>query len=102
MYNYFSILGLFHRAILLSGTSLSDWAMATNTAKVTSQVAKAVDCEIDDNFSECLRRKRLEDADVYDDFSNPYQTNLGPIIDSLVVPNDPSKSMTEFNDLFKK
>lgn len=86
----------------MSGTALSDWAMATDPAKITLEVSKAVDCDINDNFSECLRRRRLDDSMIQNEVLNHFKTRLGPIVDSLVVPNEPWKSMTEFNDLFKR
>lgn len=96
------ILGLFHRAILMSGTALSDWALATNTAEVTAQIANEVGCEIDENISECLRKRKLDDTMNDREIPNSYRTRLGPIVDSLVVPNDPKESMTDNNELFKR
>lgn len=86
----------------MSGTALADWAMATNPTEVTLRVAGAVGCQINDNFSECLRNKRLDDTIIANDESNRFRTRLGPIVDSLVVPNEPRDSMTEFNDMFKR
>lgn len=86
----------------MSGTALSDWAMAADPAEVTRQIANAVGCEINDNISDCLRKRRLDDTMNTRDFSNPFKTRLGPIVDSLVVPNEPKESMTEFNDMFKR
>lgn len=86
----------------MSGTALSDWAMATNPTEVTLQVAGAVGCHVNDNFSECLRKRKLDDTMIINNESNRFRTRLGPIVDSLVVPNEPRDSMTEFNDMFKR
>lgn len=84
----------------MSGTALSDWALATNSADVTLEVARNVHCPIDRNLADCLRR-HLTDTDVAED-SNRYRTKLGPIFDSVVVPNEPRKIMAELYDMFIK
>lgn len=86
----------------MSGTALSDWALATNPAEITSEVAGATGCQLNDNFSECLRKKKLDYTISNKDQTNQYKTKLGPVVDSLVVPNEPKESMTDFNDMFKR
>ncbi|CAG9853637.1 unnamed protein product [Phyllotreta striolata] len=93
---------LFHRAILMGGTALADWALAGNPGEVTYQVAKALNCQIHDDFAECLRRKRLDEIMAAGAITPDYKTRFGPVVDSLVVPNDPKKSMTQYNDIFRR
>ncbi|XP_074040632.1 uncharacterized protein [Leptinotarsa decemlineata] len=93
---------LFHRAILMGGTALSDWALAGNPTGVTYQVSKALNCQIHDDFAECLRRKRLDEIMAASAITPDYKTRFGPVVDSIVVPNEPKKSMTQYNDLFRR
>ncbi|CAH1117824.1 unnamed protein product [Phaedon cochleariae] len=93
---------LFHRAILMGGTALADWALANNSAQVTYQVAMALNCQIHDDFAKCLRRKRLDEIMAADVITPDYKTRFGPVVDSIVVPSEPEKSMTQYNDLFRR
>ncbi|KAG5875985.1 hypothetical protein JTB14_006709 [Gonioctena quinquepunctata] len=93
---------LFHRAILMGGTALSDWAFAGNPTAVRYQISNALNCQIDEDFAECLRKKSLAEIMAADAISPDYKIRFGPVIDSLVVPNEPKKSMTEYNDLFQR
>ncbi|RZC32962.1 neuroligin-3, partial [Asbolus verrucosus] len=92
---------LFQRAILMGGSALSDWALAGNPREVTYQVAQALNCQIQDDFAACLRRKRLEEIMTASAMTSPYRTRFGPVVDSLVVPNDPKKLMTTYSDIFR-
>lgn len=60
--------GLFHRAILHSGTSYAPWALDYKDKKleVAQQFGHELDCELgdegsQDKFIDCLRQKRAED-----------------------------------------
>ncbi|KAJ8946227.1 hypothetical protein NQ318_013038, partial [Aromia moschata] len=92
---------LFHRAILMGGSALADWALAGNPSEVTYQVSQALNCQIQDDFAACLRRKQLREIMAAGATTPAYKTRFGPIVDSLVVPNDPRKSMTQYHDIFK-
>lgn len=51
--------GLFHRAILMSGSALSDWATSLNPEEATSAIAYALNCPlVDDELIKCLRQKK--------------------------------------------
>lgn len=51
--------GLFHRAILMSGSALSDWATAFDAQQATNNIANTLNCPFSDTeFIECLRQKR--------------------------------------------
>ncbi|KAJ8918286.1 hypothetical protein NQ315_014156, partial [Exocentrus adspersus] len=93
---------LFHRAILMGGTALADWALAGNPSGVTYQVSRELNCQVQDDFAGCLRRKRLDEIMAASVRSRPYETRFGPIVDSLVVPNDPKKLMTQYKDIFQR
>ncbi|XP_045470782.1 uncharacterized protein LOC123678053 [Harmonia axyridis] len=86
---------LCHRAILMGGTALADWALASNPRDVTDQVSRALECEVGDKA--CLRGKRLDDITGVHIFTKPYSTRFGPIVDSAVIPNDPLNSMTNLS-----
>lgn len=53
--------GLFHRAILMSGSAMSDWAASNHSQQLTTLIANSLDCPINDENEEmlnCLRSKR--------------------------------------------
>lgn len=55
------ISGLFHRAILMSGSALSDWAVVKHPTPATMQVIQGINCPLSDDNEEivqCLRKKR--------------------------------------------
>nr|XP_022919019.1 uncharacterized protein LOC111427894 [Onthophagus taurus] len=85
---------LFQRAILMSGSALSDWALATNPSDVMQSVAKALGCGLDqESLINCLRKKRLYDVlDAVPPVSQ-YETRFGPVVDGRVIPDSPEKMM---------
>ncbi|XP_039296334.1 LOW QUALITY PROTEIN: uncharacterized protein LOC111043338 [Nilaparvata lugens] len=99
------VTGLFHRAILMSGTALADWALTKNPMSYTVQVGNALNCptqETSEGMSNCLRRKRLSDLMAVKVGVPPFQTPFGPLIDGTVVPNEPAKLMTTYKHLFSR
>lgn len=86
----------------MGGTALADWALAGNARDVSYQVAQALNCQIHEDFAACLRRKRLDDIMAASAKTPNYTTRFGPIVDSIIVPNDPKKSMTQYNDIFRR
>ncbi|XP_071440395.1 neuroligin-4, X-linked [Hetaerina americana] len=99
--------GLFHRAILMSGTALGDWALTASPLKSTIQVAEALNCplrERDDELAACLRRKRLAELMRVrvGGSSSRYDPPFGPVVDGSVVPNEPMKLMGVYRDLFSR
>ncbi|KAI5695016.1 hypothetical protein M8J75_009496 [Diaphorina citri] len=80
--------GLFQRAILMSGSALSSWALVRDPAQYADQVAAQLNCsslEAAEPLLQCLRnlplealmRVRLEVPD--------YTTGFGPSIDGVVI-----------------
>lgn len=99
--------GLFHRSILMSGSALSDWALNYNPQQVTLQVAKKLNCPIEDSkLGECLRQKSYQEIMNVTVTAPEFLTIFGPIVDGLVVPSDPhqvmadSESFSRFDLLF--
>ncbi|XP_017785808.1 PREDICTED: uncharacterized protein LOC108568965 isoform X2 [Nicrophorus vespilloides] len=93
---------LFNRAILMGGTSLSDWALAGTSRQVTYQVAESLNCPTDDKMAACLRKKRINEIMNVVATTREYMTKFGPIVDGLVIPNEPNKIMKHYNDFFRK
>nr|WCC58147.1 carboxylesterase [Pharsalia antennata] len=94
---------LFHRAILMGGTALADWALARHENAVTYQISRALNCQVKDDFAGCLRKKRLDEIMAASAQTEPYETRFGPIMDnSLIVPNDPKKLMTKYTNIFQR
>lgn len=83
--------GLFHRTILMSGSSLSDWALNYNPQQITLQVAKKLNCPIEDSkLGDCLRKKKYDEiTNISVTVDSEFLTIFGPIVDGLVVPSDP-------------
>lgn len=78
--------GLFHRAILLSGSALSDWALNYNPQQITTQVAEQLNCPIEDSqLGECLRRKSYQEIMNVTVIAPEFQTIYGPIVDGIVI-----------------
>ncbi|KAF7287544.1 hypothetical protein GWI33_005908 [Rhynchophorus ferrugineus] len=93
---------LFQRVILMSGTALADWALVSKPLDISIQVAQSLNCQLRDNFSDCLRRKRLDQLMSAVAVTDPYKTTFGPVVDDRFVPNDPKKSMTQYTSIFKR
>ncbi|CAB3381900.1 Hypothetical predicted protein [Cloeon dipterum] len=97
--------GLFHRAILMSGSAMADWAITKNPLKYTIQVAQAVNCpliEKGDELAFCLRRKRLSELMSIPIQAPPFVTPFGPVVDGSVVPNEPHLLMGVYRELFSR
>lgn len=93
---------LFKRAILMSGTALADWALASKSLQITHQVANALNCPFDDDLAPCLRRKRLGEIMSINADSLEFVTRFGPTVDGGVIPNEPKHLMSNYNELFNR
>lgn len=51
--------GLFQRAVLMSGSALSPWAIARDAGKYSRRIGQALDCPVDDSRAlvDCLKTK---------------------------------------------
>ncbi|KAH8359334.1 hypothetical protein KR093_006076 [Drosophila rubida] len=99
--------GLFHRAILMSGSAMSDWAASNQSLQLTMQIAHALDCplndrEEDDALLECLRQRRYQDILHIPTSFQQFSTSLGPIVDGHVIPNQPYKVMAHNTEYFSR
>ncbi|XP_077284688.1 venom carboxylesterase-6-like [Arctopsyche grandis] len=74
--------GLFHRAILHSGSALCDWANSSpgHPQKQAKKLGKIMECPIDDNLKmiECLRTKEAKEIIAADKFF--YEWDFDPMI----------------------
>jgi neuroligin len=92
--------GLFHRAILISGSALSDWALNYNPQQITMEVAKQLNCSSteDSQLGECLRKKSYRELVDVKVSVPEFLTIFGPIVDGMVI-SDPKSVMQSSENL---
>ncbi|KAG7304569.1 hypothetical protein JYU34_011520 [Plutella xylostella] len=101
--------GLFHRAILLSGSALSSWALVEDPVSYSVQLAKQSNCTIPEDLIkdhelivDCLREVPLDELMSADIATPSYLTAFGPSVDGVVVKTDYAKELLTYfipNDL---
>ncbi|RVE44542.1 hypothetical protein evm_010808 [Chilo suppressalis] len=95
--------GLFHRAILMSGSALSDWAMTKDPTQYTLQVAQGLDCNPSSkDMMSCLQKKPLSDIQNVQILAREFETPLGPTVAGSFIPSEPAKTMESFPSLLSK
>uniref|UniRef100_A0A1I8NXI0 Carboxylesterase type B domain-containing protein n=1 Tax=Stomoxys calcitrans TaxID=35570 RepID=A0A1I8NXI0_STOCA len=97
--------GLFHRAILMSGSAMSDWSATNHSMQLTMQIAHGLNCPLNDDNEEmlsCLRQKRYQDILKIPTSLSQFSTSLGPIVDGHVIPNQPYKVMGQYTEHFSR
>uniref|UniRef100_A0A1A9W1F4 Carboxylesterase type B domain-containing protein n=1 Tax=Glossina brevipalpis TaxID=37001 RepID=A0A1A9W1F4_9MUSC len=97
--------GLFHRAILMSGSAMSDWAASNYSLQLTMQIAHGLNCPLNDDNEEmltCLRQKRHQDILKIPTSLSQFSTSLGPIVDGHVIPDQPYKVMGQYTEHFSR
>ncbi|KAF9405877.1 hypothetical protein HW555_013556 [Spodoptera exigua] len=95
--------GLFHRAILMSGSALSDWAMTKDPTPYTLQVAQSLGCNPNSkNMMACLQKKPLSEIKKVQILAREFETPLGPVVAGSFIPNEPAKTMESFPNLLSK
>ncbi|RWS14970.1 neuroligin-4: X-linked-like protein, partial [Dinothrombium tinctorium] len=98
------VLGLFHRAIMQSGSVLSPWAMATDAVGYSRRLARKLGCPDDYGKNsvivDCLRQKSARELVTVNFKVANHLTSLGPTVDGIVIPNDPSTLMAEYNSFY--
>ncbi|KAJ2944056.1 hypothetical protein O0L34_g8390 [Tuta absoluta] len=95
--------GLFHRAILMSGSALSNWAITRDPTQYTLQVAQGLSCNpIAKNLMSCLQNKTLSEIRKVQILARAFETPLGPTVAGIFIPNEPAKTMESFPNLLSK
>ncbi|XP_063839760.1 neuroligin-2-like [Scylla paramamosain] len=83
--------GLFHRAILMSGSSLAPWSLVSNPTRYTRQLAREVNCShtpLGDELKKCLRTKSLHVIMQAQVEVPEYYYAFGPTVDGVVIDTD--------------
>ncbi|XP_030571976.1 neuroligin-3 [Drosophila novamexicana] len=99
--------GLFHRAILMSGSAYSSWALVEDPVLFAIKLAKEVNCTIPDDLNrnheqivDCLRDVPLEDLYSADIQAPNFLTSFGPSVDGVVIR--PGHSSLDIDDLMTR
>ncbi|XP_045580105.1 neuroligin-3 isoform X1 [Salmo salar] len=89
--------GLFHRAIIQSGSALSSWAVNYQPVKYTRLLSEKVGCNVLDTLDmvDCLRKKSARELVQQDIQPARYHVAFGPVIDGDVIPDDPEILMEQ-------
>ncbi|XP_059055067.1 uncharacterized protein LOC131849096 [Achroia grisella] len=97
--------GLFHRAILMSGSALSDWAMTKNPLQYTLQVAQSIGCNPSSkNLMSCLQinQRGLSEIKKVQILAREFETPLGPTVAGNFITNEPKETMESFPNLLSR
>lgn len=94
-----AIAGLFQRAIMMSGSALSPWALARDAPTHTLHVARALDCPTEDSHGlvECLRVRPVADMLRVSLAVPDHLSAFGPTVDGIVLSAEPQALMEDFN-----
>ncbi|XP_077447573.1 neuroligin-3b [Stigmatopora argus] len=89
--------GLFHRAIIQSGSALSSWAVNYQPVKYTRTLAERVGCNVLDTVDmvSCLQKKSAKELVEQEIQPAQYRVAFGPVIDGDVIPDDPEILMEQ-------
>jgi neuroligin len=95
--------GLFHRAILLSGSALSSWALVEDPVNYAVKLAREVNCSIPEDVGkdheaivDCLRDTPLNDLLQADVVPPAYLSAFGPSVDGVVIKADFAKELVTY------
>ncbi|XP_064108362.1 neuroligin-1-like [Macrobrachium nipponense] len=87
--------GLFHRAILMSGSALSPWAEVQDALSVTARLAKELNCSLPNDLSNrhpetmaCLRNVSAQQLVSVRLPEYKFTSLFAPSVDGVVVPPD--------------
>lgn len=87
----------------MSGSALSPWAIASDAIFHAKNVARALGCgeqATTKSVLECLRLKPAQEMLAVDLKVPTHLTAFGPVIDGIVIPNDPQVLMSKPNSIF--
>ncbi|XP_063976101.1 neuroligin-4, Y-linked-like [Diachasmimorpha longicaudata] len=95
--------GLFKRAILLSGSALSSWAVVDDPVTYAVRLAKAVNCTVPTDLLkehelivDCLRDTRLDRLMSADVEPPSFLSAFGPSVDGVVIKPDFHKDLLSY------
>lgn len=109
--------GLFHRAILMSGSALSSWASVGSPTYYAMKYARALNCsgslpfpgsedgptsEQFDDMVNCLKERSLEELQSVKLGAPNYLYSFGPSIDGIVIKSDFGHSVRNRPEEFSK
>lgn len=92
---------LFHRAILMSGSALSPWALIQEPSRYAAQVAIHANCSPDlphSTLLKCLREKPLELLLSAPVTASEFSFAFGPSVDGVVIDTGEPPGETHSND----
>ncbi|XP_030637172.1 neuroligin-3b isoform X4 [Chanos chanos] len=89
--------GLFHRAIIQSGSALSSWAVNYQPVKYTRMLAERVGCNVLDTHDLvlCMQKRSYRELVEQDIQPVRYHVAFGPVIDGDLIPDDPEVLMEQ-------
>ena len=97
--------GLFRRAILLSGSALSPWAIVEDPVSYALKLAKFSNCTIPDDLLkdhevivDCLREIKLQDLLRIHIQAPTFLSAFGPSVDGVVIKSDFRKDLLSYLD----
>lgn len=89
------VLGLFHRAILLSGSAFSSWALVEDPLYFAENLARQLNCTVPEDIHrdhedivDCLRELPLPDLMNADTTAPAFLSSFGPSVDGVVIKHD--------------
>ncbi|XP_032512179.2 neuroligin-4, Y-linked-like isoform X2 [Danaus plexippus] len=98
--------GLFHRAILLSGSALSSWAIVDDPVYYSLKLAKHMNCSIPEDLAkdheiivDCLRDATIEELLSFDLSPPNFMTAFGPSVDGVVIKTDFAKDFLTMHSM---
>ncbi|CAL4079488.1 unnamed protein product, partial [Meganyctiphanes norvegica] len=97
--------GMFHRAILMSGSALSQWAEVRDALSVTARLAQRLNCSLPSDLTNrhpetmaCLRNVSAQQLVNVGLPRYKFNAMFGPSVDGVVVPNDLKTRLTRVRD----
>ncbi|XP_043283676.1 neuroligin-4, X-linked-like isoform X2 [Venturia canescens] len=95
--------GLFKRAILLSGSALSSWAVVEDPVMYALKLARAANCTIPEDLLkdhelivDCLRDTSLEELMMTETQPPTFLSAFGPSVDGVVIKPDFQKDLLSY------
>ncbi|CAN7996040.1 unnamed protein product, partial [Ixodes hexagonus] len=88
-------IGLFRRAVMMSGSALSPWAIARDAVGYARQVGKALGCPTAEAgaLGDCLRHRPVQELMDVPLTVPDHLAAFGPTVDGTVVPGEPRVEM---------